>query len=95
MQNYVIWILIALLFILKTEDFYKDIAGDVKNRYDTSNYEADRPLLKGMNKKVIGLMKDELGGMIITEFVALRPKIYSYLIDDDKNNKKAKGTKNV
>ena len=46
MQNYVIWILIALLFILKTEDFYKDIAGDVKNRYDTSNYEADRPFPK-------------------------------------------------
>ena len=48
-----------------------------------------------MNKKVIGLMKDELGGKIITEFVALRPKTYSYLTDDDKNVKKAKGTKNV
>ena len=46
-----------------------------------------------MNKKVIGLMKDELGGKIITEFVALRPKTYSYLTDDDKNVKKAKGTK--
>ena len=48
-----------------------------------------------MNKKVIGLMKDELGGKIITEFVALRPKTYSYLTDDDKNVKKAKGTKRV
>ena len=48
-----------------------------------------------MNKKVIGLMKDELGGKIITEFVALRPKGYSYLTDDDKNVKKAKGTKRV
>ena len=45
------------------------------------------------NKKVIGLMKDELGGKIITEFVALRPKTYSYLTDDRKENKKAKGTK--
>ena len=45
-----------------------------------------------MNKKVIGLMKDELRGKIITEFVALRPKTYSYLTDDDKNVKKAKGT---
>ena len=45
-----------------------------------------------MNKKVIGLMKDELKGKIITKFVALRPKTYSYLTDDDKNVKKAKGT---
>ena len=80
---------------IKTEDFYKDIADDIKNRYDTSNYEVDRPLPKETNKKVIGLMKDELGGKIITEFVALRPKGYSYLTDDDKNVKKAKGTKNV
>ena len=78
---------------IKTENFYKDIADHVKKRYDTSNYEVDRPLPKGMNKKVIGLMKDELGGKIITEFVALRPKTYSYLTDDDKNVKKAKGTK--
>ena len=44
--------------------------------FDTSNYsEVDnRPLPRGMNKKVIGLMKDELGGKIIKEFVALRPK---------------------
>ena len=55
--------------------------------------KVDRPLPKGMNKKVTGLMKDELGGKIITEFVALRPKTYSYLTDDDKNVKKAKGTK--
>ena len=40
-------------------------------------------------------MKDELGGKIMTEFVALRPKTYSYLMDDCKNDRKAKGTKNV
>ena len=79
----------------KTKEFYKDIADDVKNRYDTSSYEVDRPLPKRMNKKVIGLMKDELGGKIITEFAALRLRRYSYLTDDDKNVKKAKGTKNV
>ena len=83
----------SFIIHIKTENFYKDIADDVKKRYDTSNYEVDRPLPKGMNKKVIGLMKDELGGKIITEFVALRPKTYSYLTDDDKNVKKAKGTK--
>ena len=46
----------------------------------------------GENKKVIGLMKDELGGKIMTEFVALRPKTYAYLIDDSEV-KKAKGSK--
>ena len=47
---------------IKTKDFYKNIADDVENRFDTSNYEINRPL-------PIGLMKDELGGKIMTEFV--------------------------
>ena len=79
---------------IKTEDFYKDIANDVENRFDTSINEVNRPLSTGRNKKVIGLMKDELAGKIITEFVTLRPKTYSYLTDDCKEYKKAKGTKN-
>ena len=78
---------------IKTNDFYRDIANDVEKRFDTSNYEVNRPLLTGKNKKVIGLMKDELGGKIITNFVTLRPKTYSYLTDDGKKDKKAKGTK--
>ena len=65
----------------------------LENRYDKSNYEVNRPLPQGKNKKVIGLMKDELGGKIMTEFVALRPKTYSYLTDDCEEDKKAKGTK--
>ena len=78
---------------IKTEDFYKDISQDVNKRFDTSNYTFDRPLPTGINKKVIGLMKDELGGDIITEFVALRPKAYSYITNDFFEMKKAKGTK--
>ena len=78
---------------IKTNDFYKDIAHDIYNRFDTLNYGVNRPLPIGKNKKVIGLMKDELGGEIITEFIALRPKTYSYLTDNDKIDKKAKGTK--
>ena len=78
---------------IKTNDFYKYISSDVDKRFNTSNYEVDRPLPTGKNKKVIGLMKDELGSKIITEFVTLRPKTYSYLTDDGKEDKKAKGTK--
>ena len=83
----------SFIMNIKTNDFYKDISDDVDNRFDTSNYEAERPLPIGKNKKVIGLMKNELGGEIITEFIALRPKTYSYLTDNDKIDKKAKGTK--
>ena len=83
----------SFIINIKTEDFYKDIANDVEKRFDMSNYEVDRPLPTGKNKKVIGLMKDELRGGIITEFVALRPKTYSYLTGDCKENKKAKGTR--
>ena len=83
----------SFIMNIKTEDFYKNISNDVKKRFDTSNYEVDRPLSTGKNKKVIGLMKDELGGKIITEFATLRPKTYLYLTDDCKEDKKAKGTK--
>ena len=77
---------------VKTEDIYKDITVDVGTRFDTSNYELDSPLTKGKNKKVIGLMKDELGGKIITKFVELRAKTYSYLKDNNNADKKAKST---
>ena len=70
------------IMYIKTEGFCKDIADDVEKRFDTSNYEVDRPLPTRKNKKVIVLMKYELGGKIMTEFVALRPKTYSYLTDD-------------
>ena len=92
----------SFIMHIKTEDFYKDLANDVEKRFDTSNYEVNRPLPTGKNKKVIGLMKDELGGKIMTEFVALRlmtefvalrPKTYSYLTDDCEEDKKAKITK--
>ena len=83
----------SFIMNIKTEDFYKDIANDVEKRFHTSNYEVNRPLSTGKNKNVIGLMKDELRGKIITEFVTLRPKTYSYLADDCKKDKKAKGIK--
>ena len=78
-----------------TEDFLEDIAGDVKIWFDTSSYDENnkRPLPIGMVKNVYRLFKDELGRKIMKESVALRAKTYAYLIDDDSEKKKAKGTK--
>ena len=70
----------SLIYSIKTEDFYKDIADDVETRFDTSGYVPDQPLPLGLNKKVIGLMKDELGGEIMRKFISLRPKMYSYKV---------------
>ena len=83
----------SFIINIKTEDFCKDISENVMEMFDTSNYIYNRPLPINVNKKVVGLVKDELGGGIITEFVALRPKAYSYKTDDNIELKKAKGTK--
>ena len=82
----------SLIYNIEMEDFYKDIAEDVLARFDTSGYNPDRPLPVGLNKKVIGLMKDELGGEIMTEFVTLRPKMYAYKTGSAES-KKCKGIK--
>ena len=83
----------SFIINVKTKDFYKDISENVIERFDTSNYIHDRPLPIGVNKKVLGLMKDELGRGIITKFAALRPKAYSYNTEDNVELKKTKGTK--
>ena len=83
----------SLVYDIKTEDFYADIGDDVPARFNTSGYCPTRPLPVGLNKKVIGLMKDELGGKIMTEFVALRPKLCSYKKPDGLEDKKCKGIK--
>ena len=94
----------SFIMHIKTDDFYKDINNDVDKWFDTSNYDKNdnRPLEIGKNKKVLGKFKDEIGGKLMTKFVALRAKTYSFLIDEytdedyEKNrivNKKAKGTK--
>ena len=78
---------------VKTDDIYKDIVQDVETRLDLSNYEIDRPLPRGKNEKIIGLMKEKLGGQIMKEFVGLRAKTYIYLKENNNENKKAKDTK--
>ena len=76
----------SFVYSIETEDFYKDIADDVETRFDTSGY-CNRPLPVGKNKKVIGLMKDELGSEIMKEFISLRPKMYSYRVGSSEPKK--------
>ena len=66
----------SFIINVKTEDFYEE------KQFDISNYDKNdkRPLPIGINRKVINMLKDELGGKIIEEFVGLREKTYSYLI---------------
>ena len=83
------------LYLIHTDDFYKDISRDVKTKFDTSDYPESHPsgILTGINKKVIGMFKDEVAGRQITHFVGLRPKLYSFKVEDDKTVKKCKGIK--
>jgi hypothetical protein len=91
----------SLVYSMETRDVYKDISGDVKARFGTSNYKSIddknsvdyRPLPTGENKKVLKLMKDEMAGEIMTKFVALRPKMYAYEMLDGTVDKRCKGIK--
>ena len=85
----------SLCYEIKTQDFYKGISSDVTERFDTSAYPENHPsgIPTGKNKKVLGMMKDEVAGQVITEFVGLRSKLYAYKIDGGKEEKKCKGVK--
>ena len=86
----------SLMYEIKTEDFYKDISPDVEKMFDTSNYpkEHESGIKTGLNKKVIGMMKDECGGKQIEEFVGLRAKLYFYkMCESGKVTKRCKGVK--
>ena len=85
----------SFLYEIETEDFYKDISGDVKDRFDTSDYPENHPsgIPTGINKKVLGMFKDEAEGKNIKEFVGLRAKLYSFIMEDGKENKRCKGVK--
>ena len=85
----------SLMYEIKTEDFYKDFSGDVKDRFDTSDYPPYHPsgIPTGCNKKVLGMFKDEAAGRIMEEFVGLRAKLFSYKMFEGKESKKCKGVK--
>ena len=85
----------SLMYEIETEDFYKDISGDVEKRFDTSEYPENHPsgIPTGINKKVLGMFKDEAAGKIIKEFIGLRAKMYSFILDEGEETKKCKGVK--
>ena len=85
----------SFIINIETEDFYEDIAQDINKWFDTSNCDKNdkRPLQIGITKRVIGKLKDELGGKIMIEFCALRAKTYSVLLNDDTEKKRVKDTK--
>ena len=85
----------SFLYEIQTEDFYKDISGDVRDRFDTSEYKEGHPsgIPTGINKKVLGMFKDEAAGKVIKEFVGLRAKLYSFKTEEGEENKKCKGIK--
>ena len=82
----------SFIVYIKTDHTYKDIAKDFETRFDTSNYQLDRPIPKE-KKKIVSLVKNELGKKIMKEFLGLRTETSSYLIDGGSVDKKAKCTK--
>ena len=85
----------SLMYEIQTDDFYSDIEPDIVDKFDTSDYPSDHKsgIPTGINKKVIGMFKDEVAGKQITHFVGLRPKLYSFKIEHCEGVKKCKGIK--
>ena len=83
----------SFIVYVKTDNVYKDIAENVGKNCDTSNFELERPFPKGKNKKVMGLMKDELGRQIMKEVSGIRVKAYIFLNDNNNKDKKIENTK--
>ena len=87
----------SLCYEIETEDFYKDISSDVESKFDTSAYPKEHPsgIKTGVNKKVIGMMKDECSGEIMEGFVGLRAKLYATKMHTGEESKKCKGINKV
>ena len=87
----------STMYEIKTGDFYEDVSGDVKRRFDTSDYPPNHPsgIPSGFNKKVPGMFKDEVGGKVIDKFLRLRAKLYSYKMLEEEESKKCKGVKKL
>ena len=84
----------SLTYEIETNNAYKDFFKD-KSKFDNSDYPENSPYFNETNKKVLGKFKDEASGVPIIEFVGLRSKMYSYMKDNDKDVKTAKGIKKI
>ncbi|XP_053379108.1 uncharacterized protein LOC123541547 [Mercenaria mercenaria] len=84
----------SLCYEIKTKDAYEDFYKD-KDLFDNSDYDSNSKFYFDNNKKVIGKFKDEAAGIPIVEFVGLRSKMYSYLLENEVNIKKCKGIKKL
>ena len=78
------------MYETKNEDVYKDFNKD-KEMFDFSNYSTKSEYYDNSNKLVVGKMQDETVG--VEEFVALKPIMYLYLVDDNNEHNNAKGIK--
>ena len=82
----------SLTYEIEAENVYKDFWND-KDMFDNSDYPENSPYYGNTNKKIIGKFKDEARGITRTEFVGLKSKMYSYVKDNEKGRKTAKGIK--
>ena len=82
------------MYETKTEDVWEDFSSD-KDIFDFSNYSSKSKYYDNSNKLAIGNMKDETGGVAIEEFVGLKPKMYSFLIDNGEHKNSNYANKNV
>ena len=82
----------SLTYEIETKDVYQDFWND-KDRFDNSDYLENSPYFDKTNKEVIGKFKDEAAGVPICEFIGLRSKMYSYMKENQKGGKTAKGIK--
>ena len=82
----------SLMYEIKTKDVYEDFSED-KEISDFSNYSAKSKYYDDSNKLVVGKMEEETVCVAIEEFVGLKPKMYSFLVDDNKEHKKSKRCK--
>ena len=83
------------MYLIQTDDFYSDIKHDIRKKFDTSEYPENHPsgIKTGVNKKVIGKFKGEVGGKQITHFIGFRPKLYTFKVEEKGETRKAKGVK--
>ena len=70
----------SFIYAIQTDDVYRD-SEKIKADFDFSNYDEDHFLFEHTNKKVLLMFKDETGGKLIIELIALKPELYSVVLN--------------